>query len=143
MNNSTPSQNIKTRIAELEAESSRLENEMKDRLDHLYEGIKPANALKAAFKQVTSTPGMGTDFLNVAVNLVSGYLGTRFLWGAKNGVLKRVAGAALQMGAGNSIVKNAGVWKRFASNLFKKDKQERPETIPFEPVADKHEQAYR
>lgn len=134
MSKSTPSDEIKARIAELEAESRRIEDDIKARFGNIYEALKPSNAIKAAFKQVTSSPDIGTDLLNVAANIATGYLGTRFLWGTKNGVIKRVAGAALQMGAGTNIIKKAGVWRRFAANLFKKDKKKSAETIPYEPV---------
>ncbi len=136
MSKFTTSYDIKAKIAELEAESKRIENDMKDRLANIYEGLKPSNAIKAAFRQVTSSPDVGTELLNAAANIAAGYLGTRFLWGTKNGVIKRVAGAALQMGAGTNIVKKAGVWKRFATSLFKKDNKNkiRPETISYEPV---------
>lgn len=135
MSKITTSDNIKEKIAELEAESKKIEEDIKQRVNNIYEGLKPVNAIKSVFKQVSSSPDTRTDLLNAALNVGLGFLGTKFLWGAKGGVAKRVAGAALQMGAGTNLVRKADVLKRFATSLFKKNKnKKKPEVIPFETV---------
>lgn len=133
--NKIPSEELKNRIAALELEAKQIESDVKQRVENIYEGLKPANAIKSVFKSVSSSPDTKKELLNAALNVGVGLLGSRLMLGKTGGVVKRVAGAALQMGAGTNIIKNAGVWKRFATNLFKKNKK-KPETISYEPVVD-------
>ncbi len=130
------SEQLKSRIAALELEAEQIELDMRERVNRIYEGMNPVNAIKSVFKSVNASPDTKKELLNTALNVGVGLLGSKLLMGGKGGVIKRVAGAALQMGAGTNIVKNLGVWKRFATSLFKKEKKKKNvETIPFDPVA--------
>ncbi|MBX3242432.1 MAG: hypothetical protein KIT80_04780 [Chitinophagaceae bacterium] len=133
MSKNIPSVELKERIAALEKEAREIEADMKNRFDELSENLKPVNAIKSIFKQVGSSPETKGDILNTVVSLGMGYLGNKLLWSGTGGVVKRVAGAALQMGAGTNVVKKAGVWTRFAKSLFTKETDD--EIKPVQPAA--------
>lgn len=133
MSKNIPSVELKERIAALEKEAREIETDMKNRFDELSENLKPVNAIKSIFKQVGSSPETKADILNTVVSLGMGYFGNKLLWSGTGGVVKRVAGAALQMGAGTNVVKKAGVWTRFAKSLFTKETDDKIK--PVQPAA--------
>lgn len=114
---------IQARISFLEKETERMEGELKDKLAETYEQIKPANILKRTFERFSESPPLKKGLLNIALNAGLGFLGSRLMWAPTAGIAKKAAGAALQLGVANNLVKKAAVWKNFATSLFTKGKK--------------------
>lgn len=114
---------IQARIAFLEKETERMEQDLKLKLSDAYENIKPLNILKRTIEKLSDSPPLKKGLLNIALNAGLGFLGSRLLWGPSTGIAKKAAGAVLQLGVANNLLKKATVWKNFAVNLFTKDKK--------------------
>lgn len=114
---------LQSRIAFLEKETARMEDDLKIKLSETYEHIKPANILKRTFDRFSESPQLKQGLLNVALNAGLGFVGSKLLWNPAAGIVKKAAGAALQLGLGNNLVKKATVWKNFVGSFFTKDKK--------------------
>lgn len=119
--NELKSDDVKARIKLLEDQTQLMEMELKEQFVQTYQSIKPGNILKSTLSDFNSTPGLKSTLFSTALNLGLSFVGGKMLLGS-GGIAKRAAGAALQFGAGKLLGKKLNVLKRFASNLFTKDK---------------------
>lgn len=116
------SEDIKGRISQLEAQTQLMEVELKDKFTQTYHSLKPGNILKNTLSDFNATPGLKSTLFTTVLNLGLNFVGGKMLLGS-GGIAKRAAGAALQFGAGKLIGKKINVLRKFASNLFTKDKK--------------------
>ncbi len=116
------SEDIKGRISQLEAQTQLMEVELKDKFAQTYHSLKPGNILKNTLADFNATPGLKSTLFTTVLNLGLNFVGGKMLLGS-GGIAKRAAGAALQFGAGKLIGKKINVLRKFASNLFTKDKK--------------------
>lgn len=116
------SEDIKGRISQLEAQTQLMEVELKNKFTQTYHNLKPGNILKNTLADFNATPGLKSTLFTTVLNLGLNFVGGKMLLGS-GGIAKRAAGAALQFGAGKLIGKKINVLRKFASNLFTKDKK--------------------
>lgn len=116
---------IQSRIAFLETETARMEEELKLKISETYEHIKPINIIKRTIDRVSETPHLKQGLLNMALNAGLGFIGSKLMWGPSAGLARKAAGAALQLGVGNNLIKKATIWKNFVTGFFTKDKNAR------------------
>jgi len=114
---------LKNAIAELEIKRDIEEAALKYEFQETYESYKPANILKNTLAEVSASPKFRHNLLNVVIGLGAGYLSQKLVIGRSAGLLKRIAGTALQFGVTALVAKagdndNAGTTKR--GNIFKR-----------------------
>ncbi|HTN08761.1 hypothetical protein [Agriterribacter sp.] len=122
MNNPLQPEDVKARIALLEAQTRVMEDELKEKIRVTYHSITPVKLLKSAFSEITADSGLKSGILNMALQLGLGYVGGRLFWNPTGSIAKKVIGAALQLGTSKEVSKKLSVWKKFAGNLFTKGK---------------------
>lgn len=123
MSNPLRPEDVKARIALLEAQTRVMEDEMKERLSDTYHSLTPANLIKDAFSKISADSGLKSSMLNVALKLGLGYVGGRLFWNPTGSIAKKAVGAALQFGTSKEVSKKLSIWKKFVVNLFTKDKK--------------------
>ncbi len=101
------SEDLKNAIADLEKRKDIEEAALKYEFHETYETYKPANLLKNTLTEVSASPKFRHNLLNVALGLGAGYLSQKLVIGRSAGLLKRLAGTALQFGV-TSLVAKAG-----------------------------------
>ena len=89
---------LKIRIRELESQRIVDEQAMKSQFHETYEQFKPANILKNTVKEVTSSPAIRNNLLNLALGIGTGFLSKKLIVGKKSGLLKKTLGTVLQFG---------------------------------------------
>ena len=115
---------LKNAIAELERKIIEEEAAMKFEFQGMYETYKPANILKNTLSEVSASPKFRHNLLNVVIGLGAGYLSQKLVVGRSAGLLKRIAGTALQFGV-TSLVAKRGIQEENGSpkkrgGLFKR-----------------------
>lgn len=123
MNNPLQPEDIKARIALLEAQTRAMEDDLKEKIRATYHSITPANLLKNAFSEVTADSALKNGILNMAIKLGLGYVGGRLFWNPTGSIAKKAIGAALQLGTSKEMSKKLSIWKKFVGNLFTKGKK--------------------
>ena len=100
---------------------------LKEQLHTVYESIKPVNILKRTFQEVTESPKLKNNFVNIAVGLTSGFLSKKLLLGSSLNPVKNLIGSILQFTVANVVSKHADDVKSAGENLlhrFFKSKKE-------------------
>ncbi|HRO45150.1 hypothetical protein [Agriterribacter sp.] len=123
MNNTLQPEDVKARIALLEAQTRVMEDGLRERIRATYNSLTPVNLLKSAFNEVTADSGLKSSILNIALKLGLGYMGGRLFWNPTGSIAKKAVGAALQLGTSREVSKKLSIWKKFIANLFTKDKK--------------------
>lgn len=98
-------EDLKGAIAALEIKKTVDETAIKEEFNGMYETYKPANILKNTLTEVSASPKFRHNLLNVALGLGAGYLSQKLVIGRSAGLLKRIAGTALQFGVTTLIAK--------------------------------------
>jgi hypothetical protein len=110
---------LKSAIAALEAKKTNDEVAIKNEFQGMYETYKPANILKNTLMEVSAAPKFRHNLLNVALGLGAGYLSQKLVIGRSAGLLKRIAGTALQFGV-TSLIAKRGIQTEDGSYPVKK-----------------------
>ena len=85
-------------IAALERRRREQEQGLNDSFMHVVESLKPVNVIKTIARDLAGSPGVRHQALNAGLGLVAGYAVRKLLFGAQSGPLKKILGAALQVG---------------------------------------------
>ena len=85
-------------IAALERRRREQEQGLNNSFLHVVEGLKPVNVIKTIARDLAESPGVRHQALNAGLGLVAGYAVRKLLFGAQSGPLKKILGAALQVG---------------------------------------------
>ena len=104
INNAEELQNA---IVQLERKIEVDEAALKYEFQETYESYRPANILKNTLAEVSASPKFRHNLLNVVIGLGAGYLSQKLVIGRSAGLLKRIAGTALQFGV-TALVAKAG-----------------------------------
>ena len=122
MNDLKTAEDIRKRIAELETQTGNMEIELKRKFSATVDNLSPGNLLKNTLSGLNETPGLKSALFSTILNLGLSFAGGRMLF-SKGGIAKKAAGVALELGAGTLLSKNITILKRFAANLFTRDKK--------------------
>lgn len=120
MENITSAVDIKNAIRFLEAEQEVKRQQLRAQFNDTFESLKPANLLKSAVKDISSSPFLLTNIAGAAVGLATGYLSKRVVFGASKSILKRTLGIALQFGVTNLISRHPGDIVSFGQGLLQR-----------------------
>ncbi len=109
---------LKAQIRLVEQRTQLMEEGLKKKLQQIDKGLKPFNVFKELLPSVLRIPGLKSNLLGAALSLGLGFLTNRLIAGTSGGILRKVAGTALQVGLSSVISKKLPVWKNLAANLF-------------------------
>ena len=96
--------------------------------------LKPANVLKNIFTEITSSGELKDNLVNTSAGMAAGYAAKKLVAGKSPGLVRKIAGDAVQLGISNVIARNPETIKLigntlllFGKQLFKK--KQRPEMV--------------
>lgn len=116
----TTSAELNEAIEDLERRSSLQKQELKEQFAGTMENLKPINLIKHGLQSTFSGENK-QDLLKAAIGLGSGILGRKLMMGRSGGgIIRKVIGAALEMGVVGVVVKNADKLKEKCSDLLNK-----------------------
>ncbi len=101
------SADLKQTIAALEIKRRMQENDLVCGTRNLFESLKPANILKSTFEEVASSSELPGKMLSAVIGMGAGILSKKIMVGKSAGILKKIAGTALEYGIANTVVKNS------------------------------------
>lgn len=105
MNKIHNADDLKKAIKILESKKDVDELALKNQFHETYQTFKPANILKNTVAEVSSSTQFRHNLLNVALGIGAGYLSKKLVIGKSAGLLKKIAGTALQYGVSNLVAK--------------------------------------
>lgn len=111
---------IKNAIRFLETEQEVKRQQLRAQFDDTFESLKPANLLKNAVQEISSSPFLLTNIAGAAVGLATGYLSKKVVFGASKSIIKRTLGIALQFGVTNLISRHPNDILSFGQGLLER-----------------------
>ena len=113
-----PNDTLNQAIILLQTKKEQELNALKEHFNITYESLKPANLIKSAIKEFTTSPDLKNGIASAAIGMASGYLVKKILFRATKNPLKILAGMAIQTIATNLGAKNAGTIKAAGQKIF-------------------------
>ena len=111
---------LRIAILELEKRKQQEKLQLADSFHALTESLTPSNIIRNSFKKVNEIPGLKGSLVNGALSLGLGLASKKLLIGKSAGLLKKVAGLAVEMGVAGMVANNAGVIKSATGSFLKK-----------------------
>lgn len=103
----TSAKELRAAILRLEAKQLAQERLLKEQFAVTYEGMKPANLIRRAFKEIFTFSELKDGLFGVALGLVAGHLTKKAAVGSTLNPLKQLLGAFLELAVTNVVTKNA------------------------------------
>ena len=104
---------LKNAIRVMEVEQQSKELELKEQFALTYESLKPINLIRNTLKNLFTSSFLGEDISGTAVGAAGGYLVKKLLVGSSGNMLRKLIGAALQIGVTNIASHKSDVIKSF------------------------------
>lgn len=115
---------IREKIEALEKQTRVMEEELREKIKHTYKSLSPANLLKNSMEHIFSdTANLKDNLLGMALKLGLSYVGGRMFWYSRGGLIKKLIGAAMQLGSSKDLGRQMITFKTFLGKLFTKDKK--------------------
>jgi hypothetical protein len=108
-------------IEKLERKRMLLEENMKEDVHTILEGLKPSNILKNTMHHFQESSEIRSNLLKVALGLGAGYFSKRLLVGKSAGMLKKTLGIALQYGIAALVAKKKDKEEKSGSETKRKN----------------------
>lgn len=97
------SASLKETIRMLEIQQAEEGKILKEQLFETYESLKPANLLKSAFNEITSSLEVKHNLFNNLISTFTGYLTKKVVVGSSPNLFKKIAGILLQYGVSSLV----------------------------------------
>jgi hypothetical protein len=117
-------------IKKLEDQQKQEKKLLKEQFNVAYESLKPANLIKSAIKEFTTSGELKDNMVNYAVGMGTGYLSKKAVVGSSHNPFKNILGTIVQYGVSNIVSKKSDLIKSAGNGLLnllfhkKKDKPE-------------------
>jgi hypothetical protein len=108
-------------IEKLERKRMLLEENMKEDVHTILEGLKPSNILKNTMHHFQESSEIRSNLLKVALGLGAGYFSKKLLVGKSAGMLKKTLGIALQYGIAALVAKKKDKEEKSGSDTKRKN----------------------
>ncbi|RPH76074.1 MAG: hypothetical protein EHM80_15395 [Nitrospiraceae bacterium] len=89
---------LRQAIVALERRRREQEQGLNDSFMDIVESLKPVNVIRTIARDLAGSPGVRHQAYNAGLGLVAGFAVRKLLFGAGTGPLKKILGAALQVG---------------------------------------------
>jgi len=121
-------EDVRSAIAELDRECKLKQEALSLQFKLTYESFRPANILKNTLSDISHTPGLGRNLLSTGVGLGVGFITNKLLNNNPAGVVRKIAGTAIQLGLSSLVARKMGRWKYTLRNIFSR-KEKNSETV--------------
>jgi hypothetical protein len=118
MQNITSAAELKDAIQLLEAEQSIKGQLLREQLFLTYESLKPANLLRNALKEISSTPYLIDNISGTAMGMLGGFLSKKIFVGTSGNLMRKLFGSVLQIGVTNLVAQNSETIKSVGQALI-------------------------
>jgi len=116
----TSSKDLKKAILALEEKKIVQEKELKEAVHQKVEDLKPVNLIKKGIHQFTHQDNFIGKILNTSVALTTGYFSKKLIFGQSPGLIRKMAGGLLQLGATKLIGNNLSKFKGKIAGILRK-----------------------
>ncbi|MBW7890925.1 MAG: hypothetical protein H3C48_07855 [Chitinophagaceae bacterium] len=117
-------QEIREKIEALEKQTRIMEDNLREKIKHTYKSLSPVNLLRSGMESILTDSGKFKDnLLGMALKLGLSYIGGRMFWYSRGGLIKKLIGAAMQLGSSSDLGRQMLTFKTFLGKLFTKDKK--------------------
>jgi hypothetical protein len=76
-----------------------------------FDSLKPANLIKNALQDITSSPYLLDNMLGSVMGMFSGYLSKKIAVGTSHNLFRKMAGSLLQFGVTNLVAQHSDILK--------------------------------
>lgn len=104
----TNSTSLNEAIASLEKKRRFQEQDLSEHFKHTYQSLQPANIVKNAWQNFTSSPEAKGNVLKAALGLGAGLLSKRLFFGGSGSVFKKLLGTAVEFGVAKAVTNKSG-----------------------------------
>ena len=118
MQNITSAAELKDAIQLLEAEQSIKGQLLREQLFLTYESLKPANLLRNALKEISSTPYLIDNISGTAMGMLGVFLSKKIFVGTSGNLMRKLFGSVLQIGVTNLVAQNSETIKSVGQALI-------------------------
>jgi len=98
---------IHTRIAELEMLALQQEEELKITAKEIIHDLKPANLIKNVFSSTVKSPGFTRNLFRGALGLAAGFLSKKIVVMGSTNVVKKAIGTVVELGVAKVVANKA------------------------------------
>lgn len=120
---------LKARIELLELKAKQQEESLKYQWKQTYNSIKPQNLVRNLFNDLTSEPAMRDRMLNSSLGLLTGFISKKLVARKSSGIMKKLAGIAVQYVVTNFVANKFPIVKQKAQAILQKRKMEHNGTL--------------
>src|ERR1035437_7566915 len=107
----TCSAELKIAIQNLEFEQEIQGQLLKEHFFLTFDSLKPANLIKNALQDITSSPYLLDNMLGSVMGMFSGYLSKKIAVGTSHNLFRKMAGSLLQFGVTNLVAQHSDILK--------------------------------
>lgn len=107
-------------IVVLEIQRREQEQGLVNHFTLILDGLKPVNLIKNIVRDIAGAPNIHHHILNTAIGMATGYLSRKFFINSQSGPLKKIFGAALQLGVTGLIRKKGDAIKAGGFRLLRR-----------------------
>ena len=102
---------LKIAIQNLEFEQEIQGQLLKEHFFLTFDSLKPANLIKNALQDITSSPYLLDNMLGSVMGMFSGYLSKKIAVGTSHNLFRKMAGSLLQFGVTNLVAQHSDILK--------------------------------
>jgi hypothetical protein len=118
MQNITTAEELKVAIQFLEIEQSEKLQILKEQIMVTYDSLKPANLIKRAVNDITSSPDLLENLFGSAIGLTTGFISKKILVGGTGNLIRKLFGTLLQFAVTNIVIRHPDAIKTFGQFII-------------------------
>jgi hypothetical protein len=118
MQNITTADDLKAAIQFLEIEQSAKLQILKEQVMVTYESMRPANLIKRAISDITSSPDLLDNLFGSAIGLTTGFISKKILVGGTGNLIRKLLGTLLQFAVTNIVSRHPDAIKTFGQFII-------------------------
>jgi hypothetical protein len=117
INNAT---DLRASIKQLEQQTDKQKEKLAGQFHDTYNRMKPLNILKSSLNKLVHSPDLVDNIVNTGMGVGLSLLTKKLVIGKSAGILRKLVGAAMELGVANMVSKKAAPVKLGALNLLSK-----------------------
>ena len=91
---------------------------LKDEVNSIFEGLKPANLIKSTVNELANSSNFKGNIIEISLNLATGYLTKKVIIGDSPSPLQKSLANLLQIGISRIILNNINTIESYTSNVI-------------------------
>jgi hypothetical protein len=118
MQNITTAEDLKVAIQFMEIEQNEKLRLLKEQIMVTYDSLKPANLIKRAINDITSSPDLLENLFGSAIGLATGFISKKILVGGTGNLIRKLFGTLLQFAVTNIVIRHPDAIKTFGQFII-------------------------